>query len=365
LIILTKEPIPTIQKNLNHIVRSADPTFRHNNTDYTRKQRPSVFAVVLNYNGAEDTRECIYSLQQSSYPNLKIVQVDNASTDGSAEFLARTFPDLPLIRQPTNGGYAAGNNAGIRYALENKADYILIVNHDVIVEPGFLEPMVSMMQREPDIGVVNPKLFYQSNPNEIFSAVSEFSYWRCTGRNIGSNKTACQSPTLECDVSNICGAALLVRRRVFEVVGLFDERFFMYFEDVEFSRRVREQFRLAYTARSVGYHKSGGGKGWRNYTELYLFYHTRNRFLVFNDASWFYKIYVTLFTTVNSVAKSILILHNASHDQEKTRNQLKALWKGWISGLSIFIGDSPLIGRKDDPSPLVNNSIRHPLNPHQ
>jgi len=336
LILLAKEPIPTNQKNLNHIVRPADLTFRHNTTDSRLEQCPSVFAVVLNYNGAEDTKKCVYSLQQSGYPNLKIVLVDNASTDGSAEFLARTFPDLPLIRQPTNGGYAAGNNAGIRYALENKADYVLIINHDVIVAPGFLEPMVSMMEREPHIGVVNPKLFYQSNPREIFSAVGEFSYWRCTGRNIGSNKAACQSPTLECEVNNICGAALLVRRKVFEVVGFFDERFFMYFEDVEFARRVRQKFSLAYTARSVGYHRSGGGKGWRNYTELYLFYHTRNRFLVFNDASWFYKIYVTLFTTVNSLAKTILILQNWIRDQEKTRNQLKALWKGWGAGLSIF-----------------------------
>ncbi|MEM2786130.1 MAG: glycosyltransferase family 2 protein [Candidatus Nitrosotenuis sp.] len=322
---------------MNSPVEFTDGEFRSNDASLAMNQHPIVFAVVLNYNGAEDTKECVNSLQRCGYPNLNIVLVDNASPDGSAAVLARTFPNLPLIRQRTNGGYSAGNNAGIRYAMENKADYVLIINHDVVVEPGFLEPMVSMMERESDIGVINPKLFYRSHPDDIFSAVSEFSYWRCTGRNIGSNRAALRSTTLECEVSNICGAALLVRSKVFEVVGLFDERFFMYFEDVEFSRRVRQKFRLAYTARSVGYHKSGGGKGWRNYTELYLYYHTRNRFLVFNDAIWLYKIYVSLFTTMNSIAKSILIFQNVLHNKERTKDQLTALWRGWKDGISIYI----------------------------
>lgn len=295
--------------------------------------KPTVYAVVLNYNGAEDTKKCVRSLQQSGYSTLEIVLVDNASPDSSAEILAKTFSDLPLIRQPTNAGYAAGNNAGIRYALGKNADYILIVNNDVVVEKGFLEPMVALMLRDTGIGVVNAKVFYQSTPYEIFSAVGEFSRWLCTGLNKGRDKTACQSSTLECDVDYICGVLLLVRREVFETVGLLDEQFFMYFEDMEFSRRVRTRYRLAYTARSVAFHKSGGGKGWRTYTELYLYYHTRNRVWAFKDEAWPYKSYVVLFTLANALAKAAVVSLNCVSAPQKMIRQLKALRDGVIDGL--------------------------------
>ena len=299
----------------------------------TNNQHPFVYAVVLNYNGTEDTRECVSSLQQSGYPRLEIVIVDNASPDGSAEVITRSFPDLPLLRQATNGGYAAGNNAGIRYVLARNADFILVINNDVVVEKGFLEPMVNMLRRDSGIGVVNAKVFYQSAPQEIFSAVGEFSRWLCTGLNKGRDAEACRSTTLECDVDYVCGVLLLIRREVFETIGLLDERFFMYFEDVEFSQRVRTQYRLAYTARSVAFHKSGGGKGWRAYTELYLYYHTRNRLWVFRNETWPYRVYVALFTLATALAKAAIIFLNCVDNPRKMLKQWEALYDGIIDGL--------------------------------
>ena len=296
-------------------------------------QHPKVWAVVLNYNSLQDTETCIRSLRDSGYPNLGVVLVDNASPDGSGDALARLFPELPLLRQHTNGGYGAGNNAGIRYALARDAKYLLIVNSDVIVQKGTLEPMVSMLERDVGLGVVNGKVFYLSAPDELFSALGEFSRWMCTGLNVGRDRVGCSSTTLECDVDYVCGVMLLVRREVFQEVGLLEEGFFMYFEDVEFSRRVLTRYRLGYTARAIAYHRSGGGKGWQSYTELYLYYHTRNRIRVFRNESRTYRAYVAVFTIANALAKAAVISRNCVSDPSKMLRQWKALCGGLTDGL--------------------------------
>lgn len=298
-----------------------------------RGDRPTVYAVVLNYNGAEDTVKCVRSLQQSGYTNLSIVIVDNASPDGSGDILAAAFPELPLLRERSNTGYAGGNNAGIRYALKNKADFVLIINNDVEVERGFLEPMVAILDRDAEIGVVSPKVFYTSAPTEIFSAAGEFSRLYCTGLNTNRKEEVLKSTTLECDVDYVCGVLLLVRSALFANVGLLDERFFMYFEDLEFSHRVLTRYRMVYTARAIAYHKSGGGKGWKSYTELYLYYHTRNRLWVFQDESLLFRTYVTLFTLANSLAKAAAALLNWSSDRRKAVGQWAALCRGFVDGI--------------------------------
>jgi GT2 family glycosyltransferase len=270
----------------------------------------------------------------SRFNNVVTRILRSSSGDGGAEELARTFPDLPLLIQPTNLGYAGGNNAGIRYALAKNVDYILISNDDVVVENGFLDPMLDVMERDMDIGVVSPKVFRASSPQEVFAAVGEFSWWLCTGLDKGRDAEACRSTTLERDVDYVPGVLLLVRREVFETVGLFDERFFMYFEDVEFSRRVRTRYRMVYTARSVAFHKGGAGKGWRNYSEFYLYYHTRNRIWAFRDDGWFYRLYVVLFTLSNAIAKAAVISFSYFKNPRKTRRQWEALYTGFIDGIA-------------------------------
>lgn len=307
------------------------PAFRHSGSEHMPS--PVVVAVVLNYNGADDTRECVRSLRASGYENLELVIVDNASSDGSADILATTIPDIPLIRMPSNGGYAVGNNAGIRYAIERGAEFILIVNNDVIVREGFLHPMVDVMTRDPVIGAVNGKVFYQSDHENVFSAAGDFRWLLCTGRNRGMSAAARRSATLECDVNYVCGVLLLVRRRVFETLGLLREEYFMYFEDIEFSRRVNTHFRMMYTARAVAYHRAGSGQGWTHYTELYLYYHTRNRLWVFRNDPVLYRFYVAGFTILNALLKSMAVLCNLRDDRRLRLRKLAALYEGVVDGL--------------------------------
>ncbi len=295
-------------------------------------QTPSIFAVVLNWNGYEDTAKCLVSLRQATYPNLKIVLVDNGSTDGSAEKLERSFPEIATLKLPHNGGYAAGNNAGIRFALKNGADYVLVLNNDVVVDKNFIQPMLELLERKPAAGIVTCKVYYELEPQRIYSAGGTFSLWLCTGVNDFQGQISNafhSSQEREREVTFIPGCVFLARRAVFEKIGMMEEKFFLYFEDLEFSRRVRERFKLFYTPRGTIYHKSGAGTGWAYYTPTYLYYHTRNRFWVFRDDPAVYRLYVFLFTFLNALAKTLAIVLTFRQPTER----ISALWRGVKDGV--------------------------------
>ncbi len=293
---------------------------------------PSVIAVVLNYNGFEDTVACIHSLQNVTYQKLDVVLVDNGSSDGSGDRLRITFPSLPTILLKENTGYAAGNNAGIRFALGQGSDYVLVINNDVVVDPGFLEPMMNITESQPNVGIVTCKVYYKSAPQEIFSAAGKMNWLLCTGVNKGSHLKTFQKTDTECFTDFACGVLLLMRATMLKTEGLFDEKYFMYFEDVEFSRRILRSFKIVYTPKGIAYHKSGGGKGWRSYSELYLFYHTRNRFWVFQKDVFLYRIYVFIFSLMNVLIKTFLISFNIFSDRRRMVRQVVSLWKGFRDG---------------------------------
>lgn len=297
---------------------------------------PSVVVIVLNYNNFEDTAECVRSLEALRYPRFSVAIIDNASPDGSGPMIQKTFAHHTVILSDRNGGYAAGNNIGIRYALEHDADYVLILNNDATVAPDILDHLVGYAEAHPGVGVLNARVYFPGT-TEVFAAAGRFNKLLCTGQNKGAIHVEKDDTETIKKVDYACGVLMLVRSKVFRDVGLLDEKYFMYHEDLEFSQRVLKSFEMAYIPDAVAYHKSGGGKGWRNYTELYLYYHTRNRFWVFENSSWMYKLYVAMFTTINSLAKSILIVQNIGDPARKARKQLKALWAGWWDGLCVFL----------------------------
>lgn len=298
------------------------------------KNAPAVVAVVLNWNGFADTQKCVASLQQIDYANFEIVIVDNGSTDGSAEKLRQAFPHLKIIRLQKNLGYAAGNNAGIKFALAQGAAYILVINNDVVAEKDFLSPMVELAERMPEIGVVTCKVCYLSNPKQIYAAGGTFSRWLCTG--INDLQWQFDDPERnikdrEREISFAPGCLMLIRSVVFERAGLLDERFFLYVEDLEFSRRVGNHFRMIYTPRGKVYHKSGAGTSWASYTPTYLYYHTRNRLWVFRNDALLYRAYVFLFSLMNALAKTLVLWQRKPAD---SRQRIRALWRGFRDGVS-------------------------------
>lgn len=310
--------------------------------------KPIIAAVVLNWNAADETIACVLSLLKSSYSNLQVVIVDNASTDNSVEKLSCHFPKITLLKNTYNAGYSGGNNLGIQWALDIDADYVLVINNDVVVTPELINELLKCIQKDKKIGVVTGKVYYKNDPERIYSGAGKFIRWRCTGVNRGTLFGGSRQHDREQFVNYICGALFLARIEVFKTLGLLDEKFFMYCEDIEFSRRVSSIFLISYTPNAVAYHKSGGGTRWSNYSEVYLYYQTRNRFWVFRGDWLPYRIYVALFTFSITVAKTIVILLSVVMKKNKNLKQLSALWKGLKDGVrySTFKSDNNKLSKQ-------------------
>jgi GT2 family glycosyltransferase len=293
-----------------------------------------VTAVVLNWNRPIETVECVRSLQESGYSDLDIIVVDNASTDDSVARIQSVLRGVPIIRSAINGGYAAGNNLGVRHALANGAAYVLILNNDVVVTPGFLQPMVNEAETDPSIGVVTCDARFQSDHSRSYPTGGKVRFLR--GAAVALNK---QERSQRLIVDFVSGCILLVPRAVFETLGLLDERFFMYFEDYEFSRRVATAYKLVYTPAATVYHLSGGGDRWSVQTPTYLHYMARNRFLAFRNEAAAYRFYLVLVGSVAAMAKSGSIVAHAVRTGRggTAKSQLGALWSGLLAGVRISI----------------------------
>lgn len=194
----------------------------------------SVSAVVLSWNGREDTLACLRSL---SGEDVDAIVVDNASEDGSADAVEQEFPDVESIRNDRNLGYAGGMNVGIRRALERQADHVLLLNNDVVIEPGAVAALVS----EADgAGAVSPLITFVSDPETVWYAGASFDPRRgYHGRHRGFRRPAAEL-TGVWETDRACGAAMLIPRASLEKVGLLDEKLFAYQEDTDWSLRARE-----------------------------------------------------------------------------------------------------------------------------
>lgn len=302
--------------------------------------KPYVIAVVLNWNGYDDTVGCVRSLQEAGYERLDVLIVDNASKDGSAERLRAAFPGVHLIENVQNYGYARGNNIGIREALARGAQYVLVLNNDVVLTPGFLTEMVEIAESDKSIGIVSPKILYFDEPGKIYAAGGTYNRWLC-----GSSDDSQGLPDEYCDdekdrtrdITFATGCAMLVRSNALNKVGLFEERFFIYFEDLDLSQRINRFYRIVYAPRSRVLHKCGAGRGWGYYTPFYLYQHTRNRLWYYLRGRMFQSLYAVAFTAANTVAKTIAIIFRRSIQRDQFPyskfEQLRSLWRGFRDGL--------------------------------
>jgi GT2 family glycosyltransferase len=197
---------------------------------------PSVFIVVLNWNGIADTIECVRSLDELEYPKRTVVVVDNGSANDEADRLEAARPDLTVVRSGENLGYAGGNNLGIRLALERGADYVWLLNNDTIVSPGSVRELVAAGERDPQVGILSPIVYeYQADERIQFSGtvLDRTREEQHTLRSLAALEAASrQGPVL------LWGTALFLKRRTAESVGLLDERYFAYHEDVDYCLRV-------------------------------------------------------------------------------------------------------------------------------
>jgi GT2 family glycosyltransferase len=207
---------------------------------------PRVCAVVLNWNGREDTLRCLESLKTDPFDALDVVLVDNGSRDGSLDAVAAAFPSVRCVRNSENVGIARGFNQGIEQASALGSDYVFFLNNDATLEPGCLRALVAAAEAMPEAAILAPLIVEEAldggGSPEVWYAGGSFSLFLGVPEHDGRHATV-PAPAARAaaprEVTFATGCALLVRRRLFETIGRFDERFFAYAEDADLALRAR------------------------------------------------------------------------------------------------------------------------------
>jgi GT2 family glycosyltransferase len=238
---------------------------------------PKVVIVILNWNGLADTLECLASIRQLTHPNVEVIVVDNGSDGDDARRIEESDVVGTVVRSPVNLGYAGGSNLGIRTALQMGADYVWLLNNDAIVEPDSLTKLVAVGERHTRIGLLSPVIYHWGAPETVQVTGTRVDFERQKLRILRS--VAEQDIGRRGDGFALSGTALLAKRATLERIGNFDERFFAYLEDTDYSiSAMGAGFDTALVREASVYHKYGRSLGGRESPEReYLF--TRNMYL--------------------------------------------------------------------------------------
>lgn len=213
-----------------------------------------VSIIVLNHNGYQMTKDCLKSLLNVNYNNIEIIIIDNGSSDNSAKLLLKDFPNIKIIRNKINRGYAEGNNIGFRAA---SGDLICFLNNDTLVEKNFISPLIDVLISSEKIGAVQPKIM---NYPQIKVIDSIGSYFINSGflYHYGHNKKIAKKYQNSSDIFSMKGACMLFKREVIDKVGLFEDSYFAYFEETDLCHRsILAGYKIKYVPESVIFHIGG------------------------------------------------------------------------------------------------------------
>jgi len=246
--------------------------------------------VILNFNGLDDTLACLDSIRKLKNDDifLETIVVDNFSSDGSQEALSK-IEDINFIQNQDNLGYAGGNNVGIKYALKRRADAVLILNNDTIVEKSFVKNLVRAANKA---DIISPKIyfakgyeFHKKRYSEkdlgkvIWYAGGKIDWQNVIGKHVGVDAVDKGQFSKSAITDFATGACMLVKREVFEKIGFFDEKYFLYLEDMDLCVRAKKAgFKILFEPRAAIWHKNAasiGGSG----SSLQDYYFTKSRLL--------------------------------------------------------------------------------------
>lgn len=233
-----------------------------------------VAVVILNWNGKNFLKDFLPGVIEHSQDDADIYVADNASTDGSVEFLHERFPGINIIVNEVNGGYAQGYNVALG---QIQADYYILLNSDIEVTPGWIKPIIRMMDSMPEVAACQPKMrsWHERNKFEYAGAaggyIDKYGYPFCRGRLFQSLEEDRGQYDDAVSVFWATGACLFVRSDVFWILGGLDNRFFAHMEEIDFCWRARnEGYEIKYCPESVVYHVGGGTLPKKSWRKTYL-----------------------------------------------------------------------------------------------
>lgn len=252
-----------------------------------------VAIVILNWNGRQDTLECLKSLEKLKVENyrLQTFVVDNGSTDGSVDAIAQRYKNINVIKNRENLGFAQGNNVGIRRALKNDSDYIILLNNDTIIDKNLVANLLASFEENPEAGIISPKIYFaptfefhkdrykkSEQGKVIWYAGGKIDWDNVLGSHHGVDDVDDGQYDKVVETDFATGCCMAVRSEVFKKVGLFDKDYFLYLEDVDLCERAkRKDFKILYSPCAKLWHKVARSSGIGS--NLNDYYMTRNRLM--------------------------------------------------------------------------------------
>jgi len=253
---------------------------------------PLVISVILNSSRRDDTLECLGSLLGNSYQNQKVIVLDNHSTDGSVAAIREAYPDVQILSLEQNLGYAGNNNVGIEIAIEQGADWVFVLNEDIVLDRECLAKLIEVGESDPQIGILGPMVYHHDEPNIIQSAGGMLGeYWESI--HLGKNETDQGQFTKPHSVEWISGCAILVRRQAIDQAGMLDGNYFIYWEETEWCIRVRRAgWKIIHVPQAHIWHK--GVKRDYQPKPSFTYYGTRNHLLTLakHRAPLYVRLYI-------------------------------------------------------------------------
>jgi len=301
--------------------------------------QPIVAIVILVWNNYEDSRECLMSCYALSYKKLMIILVDNASSDGSGHRLSQEFPGVEFIYNKENLGYAGGNNVGIKWALKRGAEFVFMVNNDVVIESkDLIERMVLCFERIPDLGVLGPKILAYFPNEESVEPEFKAGLYNYIKKHFLPKVHFVPPEKLNLIIKErvvVSGCAIMIKRELFEKIGYFNEEFFMFGEENDLClRAAKAGFLVLYIDDKTTSVKHKGSISYGNCPSWRVFLEARNQFIQLRA----FPLY-TQFV--------IVLLHIASLGKKSIRWVCNGEWQmiinsflGLINGLCLWIKDN-------------------------
>jgi len=281
--------------------------------------------ITVNYNQPAVTIEFLKSVKQfAGISKVEVILVDNAPAENRAEDFVAAYPGLIYLSSSKNLGYAGGNNLGIKSA---KGDYLLLLNNDTEITEGFLASLVKEMEQHPEIGLLSPLIKYYDNKNIIqYAGFTQMNYLTARNAGIGAMEADKGQYNNDSRETGFChGAAVMCRRTDLEKAGLMDERYFLYYEELDWCEKFkRTGKKIWFTGKAVIYHKESISVG--KASPIKAFFMTRNRMLYIRKnttlpQSALFTIYYTLIATPKQ-----LLAHLKSGRKDLAIQTLKGIW---------------------------------------
>lgn len=290
--------------------------------------KPLVSIVVLNWNGLEDTKECIAAIRKLEYPNYELVVVDNGSRTDSKEYLSK-LEDIIYVDNPVNRGFTGGHIDGLKHC---SGEFVLLLNNDAVIKPDYLTKALEAFD-DPKVAVVGGRSYFWNEEQAVFDETNSFYAYQTVNYITGEAFMASSDYNTQQVVNNVSGSAAMVRRSVIDEVGYLYNRFFAYFEETDlFARIKRAGYTVLYDPRLHIWHRNGASSGSSSGSHFFFYQIFRNRFIFamrnFETRSLWRFLYIYSRIAAGSLARLIL---KPGTDKIMHKAYFQAAWYNFIT----------------------------------